>query len=114
MAFTLTKAIDGDDVWSRKRLEHVVLQPSISDYVPGGYLIQGISGTTERTSNVGLAKVSYVIPVGGQGGWSPVWNPTTSKLQVFGDSNAANGAAPEVGASTDLSAYAFNLLVIGY
>jgi hypothetical protein len=54
-----------------------------------------------------------VIPIGGQGGYVPVWNPTTSKLQVFQQS-AATSALTEVPAATDLSAYTFNLLVVGY
>lgn len=112
MAYSVTKVSDGDDVWGRKRLEHVVLQPALSDYVPGGYLIQGEAGTTESTGNVGLAKVFFVIPIGGQGGYTPVWNPTTSKLQVFVDS-AGTGPLQEAGGTTNLNAYAFNLLVVG-
>jgi hypothetical protein len=112
MAFSVTKEPDGDDVWSRKRLEHVQLQPAISDYQPGGYLLQGIGGTTESTGNVGLGKIAYVIPVGGEGGYKPVWNPATSKLQVFEDS-AGTGPLVEVGGTTNLAAYTFNLLVVG-
>ena len=55
----------------------------------------------------------FVAPVGGQGGYAVVFNPTTSKVQVFGDSSSG-GAAPELAANTNLSAYTFNLLVVGY
>lgn len=88
MPYKISLVADGDDVWGRHRLEHVTLQPAAFDYATGGYLIQGISGTTESTGNVGITKVGYVIPIGGQGGVIPVWNPTTSKLQMF-----VNGAA---------------------
>lgn len=113
MAYTLTHGQDFDDVWGRHRVQHYLLNPALSDYVAGGYLIQGEAGTTESTGNVGMAKVGYVIPIGGQGGYSPVWNPTTSKLQMFEPSNAY-GPAAEVAASTNLNAYQFNLLVVGY
>jgi len=110
--FTITKVLDGDDVWGRKRIEHVVLQPAVSDYPTGGYLLQGISGSTESTGNVGLGKVSYAWPCGGQGGYVPVWAPSSSRVQVFRQ-NGTTGPLIEVPASTDLSAYAFNLLVLG-
>lgn len=112
MAYTITKTADGDDGWARRRLEHVILQPAPSDYLFGGYLIQGVSGSTEKTGNVGLGKVEYVWPCGGQGGYNPVFNPTTSKLQVF---TGASGAGPdtEVANGTDLSAYGFRLLIAG-
>ena len=113
MAYTLTKATDGDLSFGNLRGELVALKPSVSDYASGGYAITGIAGTTESTGNVGLAKVLFVAPVGGQGGWSPVFNPTTSKLQIFADSSSG-GAQPEVPANTNLAAYTFNLLVVGY
>ena len=113
MPYTLTKVSDGDNVLGKWRCELVNLQPAISDYATGGYNITGIAGTTETTGNVGIAKVLFVWPVGGQGGWSPVWNPTTSKLQVFADSSS-NGASPEANANTNLAAYTFELLVVGY
>jgi hypothetical protein len=112
MAFTLLKNPDGDLSLGNLRGELCTLQDSVSDYAPGGYLVQGIGGTTESTGNVGLDKVLFVIPVGGQGGYSPVFNPTTSKLQVFEPSNAL-GVQSEVPVNTDLSAYAFQLLVVG-
>ena len=112
MAYTITKVADGDDVWGRARLERVQLQPAPSDYPPGGYPIQGIGGTTEDTGNVGIDKVYFVIPVGGEGGYKPVFNPVTSKLQVFEDS-AGTGPLVEVGGTTNLQAYTFNLIVGG-
>lgn len=112
MAFTITKVPDGDDVWGRTRIEEVQLQPAISDYVAGGYLLQGISGTTETTGNVGLAKVNWAIPCGGQQNLLPVFNPTTSKIQIFSASSASGIA--EVPAGTNLAGFTFNLLVGGY
>ena len=113
MAYTITKVNDGDDVWGRRRLEHVQLKPAVSDYAPGGYLIQGIGGTTESRGNVGITSVEFVVPVGGQGGYVPVWSPSSPRLQVWQQS-AATSALTEVPAGTDLSAYTFNLLVVGY
>ena len=112
MAYKLTKVNDGD-LLANIREELVQLQPSVSDYATGGYLVQGIGGTTESTGNVGLAKVLFVLPVGGQGGYLPVFNPTTSKLQIFQDSTSG-GPGGEVLANTNLAAYTFNLLVVGY
>jgi hypothetical protein len=113
MAYKIALVSDGDDVWGRHRLEHVTLQPAVSDYPTSGYPIVGISGPTESTGNVGIAKVGYVIPIGGQGGYTPVWNPSTGKLQIW---QGASGLGPdsEVPANTDLSSYTFNLLVVGY
>ena len=81
---TITKLPDGDLSLGNLRGELITLQPAVGDYVPGGYLIQGIAGTTETTGDVGLSKVLIVEPAGGQGGLNPVWNPTTSKVQIFG------------------------------
>ena len=111
MAYTITKVADGDDVWGRARLERVQLQPAPSDYPPGGYPIQGIGGTTEDTGNVGIDKVYFVIPVGGEGGYKPVFNPVTSKLQIFEPSG--NGAMVEVGGGANLFYYSFDLLIGG-
>ena len=83
---TITKLSDGDLSLGNLRGELITLQPAASDYAPGGYLIQGIGGTTESTGNVGLDKVLFVEPAGGQGGISPVWNPLTSKVQMIANS----------------------------
>ena len=101
MAATITKAADGDISLGNLRGEIVNLQPSVSDY-------------PETTGNVGISKIVTVLPAGGQGGWSPVWNPSTSKLQVFSDSSVPNGPSPEANAGTNLAGYTFQLLVIGF
>jgi hypothetical protein len=80
---TITKLPDGDFSLGNLRGELITLQPAVADYATGGYLIQGIGGTTENTGNVGIDKVLFVLPTGGQGGLSLVWNPSTSKLQIF-------------------------------
>jgi hypothetical protein len=86
---TITKLPDGDLSLGNLRGELITLQPAVADYATGGYLIQGISGTTETTGDVGLSKVLLVEPAGGQGGISPVWNPATSKMQMLANSPSA-------------------------
>ena len=113
MAYTLKKQPDGDLSLGNLRGELVVLQPAVSDYVPGGYLIEGIGGATENVGNVGLDKVLFVIPAGDSGaGYGVKWNTTTSKLQVYQDSTNV-GQFSEVPASTNLAPYNFQLLVVG-
>jgi hypothetical protein len=107
MAYTITKLSDGDLSIGNLRGELVNLQPALSDYPTGGYLIEGIGGTTESVGNVGMDKVLTVIPAGGQQQYAPVWQPATSKLEMW-----ASGS--QVAASTDLSALTFELLLIGY
>ena len=108
MAFSLTKNPDGDISLGNLRAEWVTLKPAVSDYVPGGYLIQGIAGTTETTGDIGLSKVLFVIDCGGASNYKTEWNPNTSKLQVWVMSTNA-----EVGVNVDLSNLGFNLLVVG-
>lgn len=112
MAATITKAADGDLSRGNLRGELITLKPAVSDYATGGYLLQGIGGTTEGTGNVGLDKILWVTPVGGQGGLSPVWNPTTSKLQIY-QGGSSGHPENEVPPNTDLSSYSFQLLVEG-
>jgi hypothetical protein len=113
MAYTITKLPDGDLSLGNLRGELVTLQPSVSDYPTNGYLIQGIGGATESTGNVGMDKVLAVIPVGGQQGYGAVFNPATSKVQVFysGSSSSPNAEVP---GNTNLVALTFELLVLGY
>jgi hypothetical protein len=110
--YTLTKNPDGDISLGNLRAELMTLTPSVSDYATGGYLVEGIGGSTENTGNVGLDKVLFVLPVGGQGGYSPVFAPATSKVEMFQQSGAA-GALAQVAAGVDLSAFNFQLLVVG-
>ncbi len=106
MAYTITKLPDGDLSLGNLRGELVNLQPALSDYPTGGYLIQGIGGSTESTGNVGMDKVLTVIPAGNQQQFKPVWQTATSKLEMWdGDS--------QVAANVDLSALTFELLLIG-
>jgi len=106
MAYTITKLPDGDLSLGNLRGELVNLQPALSDYPTGGYLIEGIGGTTESTGNVGMDKVITVIPAGGQQQYSPVWQPATSKLEMW-------SGGSQVAANTDLSTLTFELLLIG-
>lgn len=113
MAYTVKKNADGDVSLGSLRAEIVTLQPAAADYATGGYLIQGIGGTTENTGNVGMDKVLGVLPMGGNMGYQLIWNQATSKLQVWWTGPAFSGVLAQVPAGTDLSALAFQLLVIG-
>jgi hypothetical protein len=89
--------------------EFVTLTPAAADYVAGGY-------TPTPGTGIAMGKILFAIPVGGQGGWIPVWNPTTGKIQMF-TASATPGPAvalSEVTAGTDLSAQVFEFLLIGY
>ncbi len=89
---TITKLPDGNLSLGNLSGELISLQPAVADYATGGYLIQGIGGVTESTGDVGLDKVLIVEPAGGQGGISPVWNPSTSKVQMI--ANAPSAGTP--------------------
>ena len=106
MAYTITKLSDGDLSIGNLRGELVNLQPALSDYPTGGYLIEGIGGNPLTAGNVGMDKVLTVIPAGGQQQYSPVWQPATSKLEMW-------SGGSQVTANTDLSTLTFELLLIG-
>lgn len=115
MAYTVTKNPDGDCSLGSLNGEFVTLQPSTSDYSTGGYaLVDGVSVVNNSTlqANCDLYKILAALPVGGQGGYVPVLNPTTKKVQMFRQT-AATGALVEVPSLTDLSAQAFQLLLMG-
>ena len=117
MAYVITKQPDGDVSLGNLNGEFVSLSDSVSDYATGGYAI--ISGETANTNNTpnlincDLWKVLMAIPQSGQGGYSVVWNLATQKVQIY---EPAGSGAPgnEVPNGTDLSAYVFNLLLVGY
>jgi hypothetical protein len=120
MAYTITKNTDGDLSLGNLRGELVTLQPAPSDYVAGGYLIEGIGSNPLTPGNVGMDKVLFVTQVGGSGSGSNAsnskayfteWNTATSKLQVFEPSGT--GPMVEVATGTDLEAYSFDLLIGG-
>ena len=94
MAYSVTKNSDGDVSLGNLRGEQLTLQPAVADYATGGYLVEGIGGNPLTPGNVGLDKILFILPTGGQGGLSPVFNPVTSKIQVF---------APAPSAGTPLS-----------
>ena len=111
MAYVITKQPDGDVNLGNLNGEFVSLSDSISDYATGGYaLVGGEAGVASpSTINVDLWRILTAVPIGGQGGYSPVWNSTTGKLQMF-----PNNSLSEANPNTDLSAYTFQLLVLGY
>lgn len=112
MAVTITKLPDGDVSLGSLNGELISLSDSVSDYATGGYSIVGgeaYNANSSLTINCDLWRILTVVPVGGQGGYSPVWNSTTQKVQIF-----PNNSLTEATANTDLSAYTFNLLILGY
>jgi len=116
MAYVITKQPDGDVSLGSLNGELVSLSDSISDYATGGYALIGgetaANNNTPNLINIDLWRILTAVPVGGQGGYNVVWNPSTQKVQVF-QGIAGLGPGTEVPASTDLSAYTFNLLVVG-
>jgi hypothetical protein len=117
MAYAVTKNPDGDVSLGSLNGEVVTLQPAAADYATGGYaIISGVQAvntpTLASSVNCDLYRIIGVIPIGGYGGYHLAWNPTTQTLQVFQQS-AATGPLTQVPAATDLSAYAFQLLLIG-
>jgi hypothetical protein len=89
MAYTVTKNPDGDVNLGNLAGEFVTLQPAASDYPLGGYaLVGGETANTNSTPNlinVDLWRILTALPVGSQGGLAPVWNPTTQKVQIYGE-----------------------------
>lgn len=115
MAYSVTKQNDGDLSLGNLRGELVNLIPASSDYAIGGYLMEGIGGNPLTSGNVGMDKILGVIPCGDNDATSAYflkWNTSTQKLQVFQDSTNGNPMS-EVPANTDLSAFSFQLLLIG-
>ena len=115
MSYTITKISDGDCNLGNLNGEFVNLQPSSSDYATGGYAInsqEAVLNNSALTANCDLYKIITVLPAANQGGYAPVWNASTGKLQIF---QGASGLGPdtEVPANTDLSAYTFLLLLVG-
>lgn len=116
MAYTIKLQTDGHASFGNFNGDFVNLQPASSDYPLGGYAITGqeqVLNNPGLTANCDLYKVLAAIPIGGQGGYSPVWNPTTQKLEVFQDSTA-QGPGGRVIPGTDLSAFTFGLLLLGF
>lgn len=102
MALTLTPStILPTDVWGETRQCWVSAVPAASDYATGGYTLTPGSGLS-------LGTIDYVIPIGGQGGVVPVWNTTTSKLQMFG---AGTDAGVPLGLGTSSAASTVSAVV---
>jgi len=117
MSYVITKQPDGDVSLGNLNGEIVSLSDSISDYATGGYaFIGGETANTNSTPNlinIDLWRILTVEPIGGQGGYHPVWNPATQKLQIYVN-GSLNGPDNEVANGTDLSGTVFYLLVLGY
>lgn len=96
MAYVITKQPDGDLSLGSLSGEVVTLQPAVADYPFGGYSLVGgetaNSNGTPNLINTSLWRILTAVPIGGQGGLSPVWNAATQKLQMFGVSTSSNTA----------------------
>lgn len=73
---TITLNSDGNVSLGNLRAELITITPTASDYATGGYALVA--------ANVGMAKIVGALPIGGQGGLLPVYNPTTAKVQILG------------------------------
>ena len=109
MAYTITKNPDGDVSLGNRAGEEVTLQPAISDYATGGYAIvdgEQYNANGSLTINCDLWRIIGVIPIADQSGYELDWNSSTKKLVIYkGGTQVSNG--------TDLSAFAFQLLLYG-
>lgn len=115
MAYAVTKNPDGDVSLGSLNGEMVTLQPSTSDYATNGYALVDATQVVNNPSlaaNTDMSRILTAIPMGGQGGYNPKWNPVTKKVQMYQSSGAA-GPEVEVAAGVDLSALSFQLLLIG-
>lgn len=116
MAYTIAKIPDGDVSLGNLSGEFVDLQPSSSDYVTGGYPInsqEAVLNNPSLTANCDLYKIVTVLPAGNQGGYVPVWNSATGKLQIFDTGSGANAALAEKANGSDLFFTTFRLLLVG-
>lgn len=85
MALTITpNAVLPLDVWGKTEIRFVSAVPAASDYATGGYTLTAGQG-------ISLNKIYWAVPIGNQGGLSPVWNVATGKLQIYA-AGAAAGA----------------------
>lgn len=115
MPYTITKIADGDLSLGSINGEIVHLQPSTSDYPPGGYaFVDGVAvvDNPSLTANIDLYRLLVAIPAGGQGGYVPSYDYINKKYKLYQQS-AATGPLTEVPASTDLSALTFRILLEG-
>lgn len=78
-----------------------------SSYVTGGEPI--------TANQLGLTRITSLIPVASTGGYVPAWDQTNSKLKIFqGDNaNAASGPLVEFGSTADASAITFTVIAFG-
>lgn len=116
MAATFTKLLDGDVSLGSWNGELMTMQPAAADYPTGGYpIVDGVavvnSGGTS-SANCDLYRVIGALYIGGCGGYRPVYNPATKKIQVFQSAGTA-AADTEVAANTDLSAFTPQFLLFG-
>lgn len=116
MPYQITKNPDGDISFGSVNGELVTLQPSPSDYVPGGYPIVDqvqVLNNSSLNANCDLYRILTVLPAGGQAGYSPVWNPVTKRLQMWNSPSTSDQSSIEVPINTNLAAFSFQLLLMG-
>ncbi len=74
------------------------------------------TGGEEITANqLGLTRITSVIPAASTTGYVPAWDQANSKLEAFyGDYSASvDGVLAEVASTTDLSAVTFTVIAFG-
>lgn len=78
-----------------------------SSYVTGGEAV--------TANQLGLTRITSLIPVASTGGYVPAWDQTNGKLKIFqGDNaNAASGPLVELGSTADASAITFTVIAFG-
>jgi hypothetical protein len=113
MPYTITaSAFKPVDVWGSLAVRLVTLQPAASDYPTGGYVLT--PGT-----NINLNTILFAFVASNPSGFVANWDQATSSL-IFYESPAIAAApavaAPlsQVAANTDLSAFSFLIVVLGY
>jgi len=94
-------------------LEHLIysFKPD-NEYPAGGYTSVGLAA--HATGSLTALKILAVTMVQseGSGGYVPMWNPATGKLEVY-EAGADAAALDEVTAGTDLSGELFHLHIYG-
>jgi hypothetical protein len=111
MALTITGVPDFHDVWGKFRAQGVLLQPSASDYVTGGYPIT--ASQVELGKLIG-ASLLFSNPAGQlfTTNFVAQLNPI-SQAQTQVNMVVLSGGT-QVAASTDLSGASFTALMIGW
>ena len=106
MAATATTVFTGNLFGAKQRISVSNITMDAS-YPTGGEAI--------TANQLGLSRITSVIPAASTTGYVPAWDQANSKLEVFyGDYSATvDGVLSEVAATTDLSAVTFTVIAFG-